>query len=290
MKEGRMTDLTPIAVRSKKGGFRRTFRGYEADLVDDYLDLLADRLEELVRQNIELSDAATALQEAVVAYRERGEALAEAVMSAQRLRDDVRGQAERESDLLVREARLQAEDTRQEVARSLAYEEETLRQVRARRAEEMGVFRRLLHRELTELNVIEEALKLKWTAAGPEPYAELVEEPALVPLESVTWEHEEDEEPVTVRPHLTNAPEVAQALDKVYPPMLREAGIGGTVKVWFYVDTDGRVTNTQINSSSGYEAFDQAALKVSDMMVFTPAYNGDKKIPVWVEMDLNFQQ
>jgi cell division initiation protein len=285
-----MTHLTPLEVRSKKGGFRRALGGYETDLVDDYVDLLADRLEQLVRQNIELSEAARVLREEVEEYRGRREALAEAVMSARLLRDDVRGQAERESGLLVREARLQAEDTRQEVARSLAHEEETLRQVRARRAEEMGAFRRLLHRELTELNVIEEALKLKWTVAGPEPYAELVEEPALVPLQSRTWEDEEDEEQVTVRPHLTNAPEVAQALDKVYPPMLREAGIGGTVKVWFYVDTDGRVTNTQINSSSGYEAFDQAALKVSDMMVFTPAYNGDKKVPVWVEMDLNFQQ
>lgn len=285
-----MTHLTPIEVRSKKGGFRRSFGGYEADLVDDYLDLVADRLEQLIRQNIELSEAARTLQAEVEEYRGRREALAEAVMSAQKLREDVRGQAERESELLVREARLQAEDSRQEVARSLAHEEETLRQVRARRAEEMGAFRRLLHRELTELNVIEEALKLKWTVAGPEPYAELVEEPALVPLQSLTWEDEEDEEAVTVRPHLTNAPEVAQALDRVYPPMLREAGIGGTVKVWFYVDTDGRVTNTQINRSSGYEAFDQAALKVSDMMMFTPAYNGDKKVPVWVEMDLNFQQ
>lgn len=285
-----MTHLTPIEVRSKKGGFRRSFGGYEADLVDDYLDLVADRLEQLIRQNIELSEAARTLQAEVEEYRGRREALAEAVMSAQKLREDVRGHAERESELLVREARLQAEDSRQEVARSLAHEEETLRQVRARRAEEMGAFRRLLHRELTELNVIEEALKLKWTVAGPEPYAELVEEPALVPLQSLTWEDEEDEEAVTVRPHLTNAPEVAQALDRVYPPMLREAGIGGTVKVWFYVDTDGRVTNTQINRSSGYEAFDQAALKVSDMMMFTPAYNGDKKVPVWVEMDLNFQQ
>lgn len=284
-----MPDLTPLQVRNKKGGFRRTFRGYEADLVDDFLDILSYRLEELVRQNIELSEAVRTLREEVEEYRGRGEALAEAVMAAQKLREDVRGQAERESELLIRESRLQADDTRQDVARSLAHEEETLRQVRARRAEEMAAFRRLLHRELTELNVIEEALKLKWTA-GQEPYTELVEEPALVPLQSLTWEDEEDDEPVTVRPHLTNAPEVAQALDKVYPPMLREAGVGGTVTVWFYVDTEGRVTNTQINKSSGYEAFDQAALKVSDMMMFTPAYNGDKKISVWVEMDLNFQQ
>ncbi|MDX1579669.1 MAG: energy transducer TonB, partial [Gemmatimonadota bacterium] len=95
--------------------------------------------------------------------------------------------------------------------------------------------------------------------------------------------------PMTVRPQLKNNREIAQALQKYYPPLLRDAGIGGTVNVWFFIDEDGRVQNTLINETSGYDAFDQAALKVADLMEFTPAYNRDKKVPVWVALDVTFE-
>jgi TonB family protein len=95
--------------------------------------------------------------------------------------------------------------------------------------------------------------------------------------------------PMTVRPQLRNQREVQQALMKFYPPLLRDAGIGGTVNVWFFIDENGRVQKNQINESSGYDAFDQAALKVAELMQFTPAYNRDKKVPVWVALDITFE-
>jgi len=95
--------------------------------------------------------------------------------------------------------------------------------------------------------------------------------------------------PFTVRPELKNAREVARALERYYPPLLRDAGISGTVPVWFFIDENGRVVKTQINQSSGYEAFDEASLKVADMMRFSPALNRDKKVPVWVSIPIVFQ-
>jgi TonB family protein len=95
--------------------------------------------------------------------------------------------------------------------------------------------------------------------------------------------------PMTVRPQLKNNRQVADALMRYYPPMLRDAGIGGTVNVWFFIDENGRVRNTKINRPSGYDAFDEAALKVADMMEFTPAYNRDQKVPVWVALDVTFE-
>lgn len=95
--------------------------------------------------------------------------------------------------------------------------------------------------------------------------------------------------PMTVRPSLRNNSEVQQALMRFYPPLLRDAGIGGTVNVWFFIDVNGKVVRTQVKTSSGYDAFDQAALKVADLMEFTPAYNRDKKVPVWVALDITFE-
>ena len=95
--------------------------------------------------------------------------------------------------------------------------------------------------------------------------------------------------PMTVRPQLKNNREVQQALMRYYPPLLRDAGIGGTVNMWFFIDENGRVQKTQINRTSNYDAFDQAAERVANLMEFTPAYNRDKKVPVWVALDITFE-
>ena len=163
-----MIDLTPLEVRQKKGDFRRSFRGYDVELVNDFLELVADRMEELVRQNMDLNDRVAALKEELTDYREKDKALSDALMSAQKLREESKAQAEKESALMIREARAEAEEARQEAARSLAREEETLRQVRARRGQLVESFRRLLERELSELAVIEESLQLSAEAGRAE--------------------------------------------------------------------------------------------------------------------------
>jgi hypothetical protein len=45
--------------------------------------------------------------------------------------------------------------------------------------------------------------------------------------------------PYTVRPSILNREEVTRALEREYPSLLRDAGIGGTVLVWFFIDEEG---------------------------------------------------
>ena len=160
-----MIDLTPLEVRQKKGDFRRAVRGYDPELVNDFLDLTADRMEELARDNMALTERVERLESDLRAFRDKERSLSEALMTAQRLRDDARSLAEKESELLIREARSAAESARDEALRMLAREEEALRQVRARRGQLVRSFRRLLEREMTELDVIEETLGLSGAAA-----------------------------------------------------------------------------------------------------------------------------
>jgi TonB family protein len=94
--------------------------------------------------------------------------------------------------------------------------------------------------------------------------------------------------PMTLRPNLQNTDEVARTLERHYPALLRQAGIGGTVTVWFFIDEHGQVRRTQINQSSGYDALDQAALQVAHRMRFSPAYNMDKPVAVWVSIPITF--
>jgi cell division initiation protein len=172
-----MIDLTPLEVRQKKGDFRRALRGYDPELVNDFLDLAADRMEELVKENMLLRERAEVLGTEVSAYREKEQALSDALMTAQKLREDARAHAEKEGELVLREAVLAAQSAREEAARQIVREEETLRQVRARRSQMVESFRRLLERELSQLAVIEESLELGRTrspaarerAAGASP-------------------------------------------------------------------------------------------------------------------------
>jgi protein TonB len=94
--------------------------------------------------------------------------------------------------------------------------------------------------------------------------------------------------PYTVRPDIKNRAEVARALEREYPPLLRDAGIGGTVQVWFFIDEEGRVQRTQVNESSGHKALDDAAIQVANIIEFTPALNRDKRVPVWISLPITF--
>ena len=94
--------------------------------------------------------------------------------------------------------------------------------------------------------------------------------------------------PYTVRPDIKNRQEVSRALEREYPPLLRDAGIGGTVQVWFFIDEQGRVQQTQVNESSGHKALDDAAITVASIIQFTPALNRDKTVPVWISLPITF--
>ena len=95
--------------------------------------------------------------------------------------------------------------------------------------------------------------------------------------------------PMTVRPSITNVPEVQAALVREYPAVLRDAGIGGVTTLWLFIGTTGQVEQTRVFESSGFDAMDQAAANVANVMRFSPAYNRDQIVRVWVQIPIRFQ-
>jgi TonB family protein len=94
--------------------------------------------------------------------------------------------------------------------------------------------------------------------------------------------------PMTTRPELRNTVEVQRALVRNYPPVLRDAGIGGAPTLWFLIDDEGTVVDTRISRASGYPALDEAAMAVARIMQFSPALNREQRVPVWVEIPIVF--
>lgn len=95
--------------------------------------------------------------------------------------------------------------------------------------------------------------------------------------------------PMTVRPEIRNRAEVVKAMEREYPRILRDAGIGGEVVVWFFISETGQVLDQRVASSSGHIQLDEAALKVAQVYRFTPALNRDQTVKVWVRFGITFQ-
>jgi TonB family protein len=94
--------------------------------------------------------------------------------------------------------------------------------------------------------------------------------------------------PRDVEPRLRNGREIQRLLQRLYPSMLREAGIGGRVLLWVFVDEAGEAMKHQIHTSSGYPALDNAAEQIVEQMEFSPAMNRDKPVGVWIAQPIDF--
>lgn len=148
--------LTPLDIRRYDFG-AKSFRGYDEKKVEDFRNQVAEELERLTRVNQELDSKARGFHEQLRAFRERDKALNEALVSAQQLRSEIREQAEREAQLILREARAEGErqldsirnDTRQLEADMVGLE-------KSRRAF-IGQLRQIAERQLAELAAAEGA-------------------------------------------------------------------------------------------------------------------------------------
>jgi DivIVA domain-containing protein len=147
--------LTPLDVRRYE--FGKALRGYDPERVNQFRDQVAEELERLSRVNQELEAKARGFHEQLRAFRERDKAINEALVSAQQLRKDIREQADKESQLVIREARAEAdriiEDARQEVRRM---EDQITSLDRARRAY-LAQLRMVVERQLAEISAAEHA-------------------------------------------------------------------------------------------------------------------------------------
>jgi DivIVA domain-containing protein len=147
--------LTPLDVR--RYDFGKALRGYDPERVNQFRDQVAEELERLTRVNQDLDNKARGFHEQLRAFRERDKAINEALVSAQQLRGEIREQAEKEGQLVIREARAQAEalidEARSEVRR---IEDQLAALDRARRAY-LAQLRVLIERQLSEVTAAEQA-------------------------------------------------------------------------------------------------------------------------------------
>jgi len=98
--------ITPLDIRRKE--FRRSMRGYSDEEVDVFLDEVADEFERLFQENLELQDRVQRLDEQIATYAQVRDALEKTLISAQVQSEEIKANAHRESELILRDAQLKA--------------------------------------------------------------------------------------------------------------------------------------------------------------------------------------
>jgi len=161
-----MIDLTPLDVRNKRGDFKRLMRGYDPQEVDVFLELVAERLEALVRENLQLRERTQTLQQQVTSQLGREQAVQDALVTAQELRADIRAQSQREAEHALKEAEAEASRMISEAEAQVRSRlrgvhsrvegaKDALEELEHRRARFLKDFRQLLQREL-DVVIVEE--------------------------------------------------------------------------------------------------------------------------------------
>lgn len=160
--------LTPLDVR--RYDFGRALRGYDPDRVDQFREQVAEELERLTRLNQDLDSKAKNFHEQLRAFRERDKALNEALVSAQQLRSEIREQSERESQLVLREARAAADRILEQARLDIRSLQDELASLDRTRRSYLAQLRLMAERQLAEINAAETSSP-KVTKAEPAPPA-----------------------------------------------------------------------------------------------------------------------
>ncbi|MDH5760307.1 MAG: DivIVA domain-containing protein [Gemmatimonadota bacterium] len=150
-----MIDLTPLDVRNKRGDFKKGLRGYETQEVDSFLEIVSERLEALVRENMVLKERLHSTQEQLNSQSGREKAVQEALVTAQELRTDIRGQAQKEAELIRNEAQADARRVIKHAQAQVLKLQEVLAELERRRSRFLKLLRQLLERELDGVEVEE---------------------------------------------------------------------------------------------------------------------------------------
>nr|WP_285844388.1 DivIVA domain-containing protein [Oceanobacillus profundus] len=99
--------LTPLDIHNKE--FTRKIRGYDEDEVNEFLDQVIKDYEMVIREKKELDEKVNQLNERLGHFTNIEETLNKSILVAQETAEEVKGNATKESRLIIKEAEKNAD-------------------------------------------------------------------------------------------------------------------------------------------------------------------------------------
>ncbi len=168
--------ITANDIREIK--FTRNMGGYKKDEVDDFLDLCAETVEELTRQNGENTRKMQVLAETIVDYRNQEDSIRAALISAQRMSESVISDAKKQAEEILAAARSEADSMHEKALADTAAEQDELARVKQEVAAFKAKLLSIYREHLTMIGVLEGAEE----TAAPAESAPVAEEKPEAPV------------------------------------------------------------------------------------------------------------
>ena len=143
--------LTPQEV-SEHAFAKASFGGYNMAMVDEFLDVLTADYTTLYKENATLKAKMKVLVDKLEEYRSTEEAMRKALLTAQRIADDMVAEAESKKAELLRDAETSAKTRMGELRQEIANEEARLAAARGSTAAYVAKLQGLYQHELDYLN------------------------------------------------------------------------------------------------------------------------------------------
>ncbi|MBA7554751.1 Septum site-determining protein DivIVA [subsurface metagenome] len=105
--------ITPMDIEQQE--FSKSFRGYNEEEVDDFLDKIVKDYEELINENVRLNEEIERMQEKLKEFSEIEETLRSALLNAQKSAEEMKGRVESEAKIIIEKAELEAKSLKQQV-------------------------------------------------------------------------------------------------------------------------------------------------------------------------------
>jgi cell division initiation protein len=99
--------ITPVDIKNQR--FGKSFRGYDQTEVDSFLEMVTSTLEDLILENNQLKERLQALETTLGGYKELEGNLKEVLLTAQKSAEELKRNAEREAQLILRETKIKSQ-------------------------------------------------------------------------------------------------------------------------------------------------------------------------------------
>ncbi len=114
--------LTPLEIENMKFS-KQVVNGYNTDEVDDFLDEVLKDYEVLYKENIELKDKASSLNDGITHYKSIEDTLQNTLMLAQNTADELKSAAQKEADTIIASANQKVSEALSGINQKIAIKE-----------------------------------------------------------------------------------------------------------------------------------------------------------------------
>jgi len=143
-------ELSPLEIPQRE--FGKKLRGLDPEEVHAFLEQIAEEMTRLVQENTERTAQIQRLEAQVRANQEREDSLRNTLVTAQKMTDEIKTNATREAELVLKDAELKAERLLEQAHRKLAQVQAEIAELQRQRDLFAAKLRGLLktHQELLD--------------------------------------------------------------------------------------------------------------------------------------------